>query len=89
MCNDIRYLVNQQSCEGKGHDARFALLKQLGETSYHHHATYARLVRLSRQRSPFPNEAKLIREKATRSARSRKAEGELTEVYEKILGAWR
>ena len=27
LCNDIRYLVNHQSCEGKGHDARFALLK--------------------------------------------------------------
>ena len=37
LCNDIRYLVNHQSCEGKGHDARFALLKQLGETGYHHH----------------------------------------------------
>ena len=37
LCNDIRYLVNHQSCEGKGHDSRFALLKQLGETGYHHH----------------------------------------------------
>ena len=37
LCNDIRYLVNHQSCEGKGHEARFALLKQLGETGYHHH----------------------------------------------------
>ena len=37
LCNDIRYLVNHQSCEGKGHDVRFALLKQLGETGYHHH----------------------------------------------------
>ena len=37
LCNDIRYLVNHQSCEGNGHDARFALLKQLGQTGYHHH----------------------------------------------------
>ncbi len=31
----IQYLVNHQSCEGKGHDARFALLKHLGEAGYH------------------------------------------------------
>ena len=33
----IRYLVNHQSCEGNGHDARFALIKQLGEVGYHRH----------------------------------------------------
>ena len=32
---DIQYLVNHQSCEGKGHDARFALIEQLGEAGYH------------------------------------------------------
>ncbi len=37
LCNDIRYLVNHQSCEGKGHDVRFTLFKQLGATGYHHH----------------------------------------------------
>ncbi len=33
----VRYLVNHQSCEGNGHDARFALIKQLGEVGYHRH----------------------------------------------------
>ena len=31
----IRFVVNHQSCEGNGHDARFALLKHLGEAGYH------------------------------------------------------
>ena len=35
LCESIRYLVNHQSCEGNGHDARFALIKQLGEVGYH------------------------------------------------------
>lgn len=42
LCTDIRYLVNHQSCEGKGHDARFALLTQLGQTGYHHHISAER-----------------------------------------------
>jgi adenosylcobinamide amidohydrolase len=33
--DDIRYLVNHQSCEGSGHEARFVLIKQLGEEGYH------------------------------------------------------
>lgn len=33
---DLRYLVNHQSCEGSGHQARFELLHQLGEQGYHH-----------------------------------------------------
>lgn len=37
LCEDVRYLVNHQSCEGNGHDARFALIKQLGEVGYHRH----------------------------------------------------
>ena len=37
LCDNIRYLVNHQSCEGNGHDARFALIKQLGEVGYHRH----------------------------------------------------
>ena len=32
---DIQYLVNHQSCEGEGHDVRFALIEQLGEAGYH------------------------------------------------------
>ncbi len=32
---DLRYLVNHQSCEGRGHQSRFLLLKQLGEAGYH------------------------------------------------------
>lgn len=35
LCDDIRYLVNHQSCEGSGHEARFVLIKQLGEDGYH------------------------------------------------------
>ncbi len=37
LCERIRYLVNHQSCEGNGHDARFALIVQLGEVGYHRH----------------------------------------------------
>ena len=37
LCEGVRYLVNHQSCEGNGHDARFALIKQLGEVGYHRH----------------------------------------------------
>ena len=33
--DDLRYLVNHQSCEGRGHQARFLRLKELGETGYH------------------------------------------------------
>ena len=32
---DLRYLVNHQSCEGRGHQARFLQLRQLGEEGYH------------------------------------------------------
>ena len=32
---DLRYLVNHQSCEGSGHQARFDLLHRLGEEGYH------------------------------------------------------
>ena len=32
---DLRYLVNHQSCEGRGHEARFVHLRQLGEGGYH------------------------------------------------------
>lgn len=37
LCTGIRYLVNHQSCEGTGHDARFALIRQLGLVGYHRH----------------------------------------------------
>ena len=37
MCTGIRYLVNHQSCEGTGHDARFALIRKLGQAGYHRH----------------------------------------------------
>ncbi len=33
----IRYLMNHQSCEGTGHDARFTLIRQLGQAGYHRH----------------------------------------------------
>jgi len=33
--DDICYLVNHQSCEGSGHEARFVLIKKLGEAGYH------------------------------------------------------
>lgn len=32
---DLRHLVNHQSCEGRGHQARFLRLRQLGEDGYH------------------------------------------------------
>ena len=31
----LRYLVNHQSCEGSGHDARFQMMKALGQEAYH------------------------------------------------------
>ena len=37
LCTGIRYLVNHQSCEGTGHDARFALIRKLGQAGYHRH----------------------------------------------------
>ena len=33
--DDLRYLVNHQSCEGSGHFARFDVIHQLGEDGYH------------------------------------------------------
>lgn len=35
LCTGIRHLVNHQSCEGTGHDARFALIRKLGQAGYH------------------------------------------------------
>ena len=32
---DLRYLVNHQSCEGRGHQERLRRLKRLGEADYH------------------------------------------------------
>ena len=32
---DVRYIVNHQSCEGSGHDARAAVFHQLSERQYH------------------------------------------------------
>ena len=37
LCTGILYLVNHQSCEGTGHDARFELIRQLGQAGYHRH----------------------------------------------------
>ena len=37
LCTGIRYLMNHQSCEGTGHEARFALIRQLGQAGYHRH----------------------------------------------------
>ncbi|MDE3001112.1 MAG: adenosylcobinamide amidohydrolase [Gemmatimonadota bacterium] len=37
LCMGIRFLVNHQSCEGTGHEARFALIRQLGQAGYHRH----------------------------------------------------
>ena len=37
LCTDLRFLVNHQSCEGTGHEARFALIRQLGQAGYHRH----------------------------------------------------
>ena len=37
LCMDLRFLVNHQSCEGTGHEARFALIRQLGQAGYHRH----------------------------------------------------
>ena len=31
----LRYLVNHQSCEGAGHDARFRVMTDLGQEAYH------------------------------------------------------
>jgi len=31
----LRHLVNHQSCEGAGHDARFRVITELGQESYH------------------------------------------------------
>lgn len=33
--DDLRYLVNHQSCEGSGHNERFELLMELGDEGYH------------------------------------------------------
>ena len=33
----VRHLVNHQSCEGAGHDARFHLITGLGQEAYHDH----------------------------------------------------
>lgn len=33
--DDLRYLVNHQSCEGRGHRERLRRLKRLGEADYH------------------------------------------------------
>ena len=35
--NDVRHLVNHQSCEGAGHDARFRFITALGDADYHRH----------------------------------------------------
>ncbi len=42
LCTGIRFLVNHQSCEGTGHDARFALIRQLGLAGYHRHVSAER-----------------------------------------------
>ena len=31
----VRHLVNHQSCEGSGHDARFRVITELGQEAYH------------------------------------------------------
>ena len=31
----VRHLVNHQSCEGAGHDARFRVITDLGQEAYH------------------------------------------------------
>jgi adenosylcobinamide amidohydrolase len=35
--DDLRYLINHQSCEGSGHSERFELLMELGDEGYHRH----------------------------------------------------
>jgi adenosylcobinamide amidohydrolase len=35
--DEVRHLVNHQSCEGAGHDARFHLITSLGQEAYHDH----------------------------------------------------
>ncbi len=37
LSDQVRFLVNHQSCEGQGHQERFEWMKRLGETGYHHH----------------------------------------------------
>jgi len=37
MTDEVRFLVNHQSCEGQGHLERFEWMKEIGETGYHHH----------------------------------------------------
>ena len=33
--DEVRHLVNHQSCEGSGHDARFHVITGLGQEAYH------------------------------------------------------
>ncbi|HEY2150801.1 MAG TPA: adenosylcobinamide amidohydrolase [Vicinamibacterales bacterium] len=37
QADHLRHLVNHQSCEGSGHDARFQVITGLGQEAYHDH----------------------------------------------------
>ncbi len=40
MTDQIRFIVNHQSCEGQGHGDRFEWMKELGEPGYHRHVCH-------------------------------------------------